>query len=473
MKAIIALIGLLAISLFSEVITEIEPNDTYEAPGIRMVTNCEFEGEISTWDDRDWWRFRANKYDVVEITPNFSEEIGIWLFTDLGDDGPTLAMNNPGFGTLTYEFDEPGVYMIQVAPYNTYGAYNYTVSGSSAIDDNTPPIIFEMPDRLVPVGETFPTLNLDDFVIDPQDPIESLTWYTEGNDHINCIVSDDRVMSFEVEESWSGSEYITFVAEDPLGGRDKFRCRYTVATPIVDLYEDFNQDQYNLPEDWKAYGQIYINQSEAYSGNCVKFVADDGMEPVHLVTPLCDKDSDYYLNMKIKRGNLGPINYIIGTMTDYFDLSTFEELEIFTTDSQEWDSIANYHIPPQSDEYHIVIKQTTIANYHNLFVDNVRITKTVDIDESITPETNTIVGNYPNPFNPTTEINFVIGSSSDVQLAVYNSKGEFVKSLLSTTLNSGNYTQKFDGSSLNSGVYYSVLSVNGVTKSTAKMVLVK
>jgi len=63
--------------------------------------------------------------------------------------------------------------------------------------------------------------------------------------------------------------------------------------------------------------------------------------------------------------------------------------------------------------------------------------------------------NYPNPFNPTTHLSFVIGQSSLVTLKVYNVWGQEVASLLNNeSMNKGIQGVEFDGFLLASGVYY-------------------
>ncbi|NOR44638.1 MAG: T9SS type A sorting domain-containing protein, partial [Candidatus Delongbacteria bacterium] len=82
--------------------------------------------------------------------------------------------------------------------------------------------------------------------------------------------------------------------------------------------------------------------------------------------------------------------------------------------------------------------------------------------------------NYPNPFNPNTTINFSVAQdNSDIKLVVYNVNGQVVSTLVDGVKNIGKHSITFDASSLNSGVYYYSLEVNGVQESTKKMVLIK
>jgi len=80
--------------------------------------------------------------------------------------------------------------------------------------------------------------------------------------------------------------------------------------------------------------------------------------------------------------------------------------------------------------------------------------------------------NYPNPFNPTTNISFSIPDESYVTLKVYNILGYEITTLVNKEMKSGNYTVKFDGSSLPSGIYFYRLQANH-NIATKKLILVK
>ena len=61
--------------------------------------------------------------------------------------------------------------------------------------------------------------------------------------------------------------------------------------------------------------------------------------------------------------------------------------------------------------------------------------------------------NFPNPFNPKTNIEFSIPKSEFVTLKVYNALGEEVATLVSEKLAAGQYKYDWDASGLASGVY--------------------
>jgi serine protease len=80
--------------------------------------------------------------------------------------------------------------------------------------------------------------------------------------------------------------------------------------------------------------------------------------------------------------------------------------------------------------------------------------------------------NYPNPFNPTTDIEFTIPSAGRVTLEVFNVVGQKVTTLVNETLGAGTHRFTFDAGSLSSGVYFYRLAYNDRVESR-KMLLLK
>jgi hypothetical protein len=94
------------------------------------------------------------------------------------------------------------------------------------------------------------------------------------------------------------------------------------------------------------------------------------------------------------------------------------------------------------------------------------------IEDEFVSSTTELCQNYPNPFNPTTSISFYNRIAGDVNLSIYNVKGENVATLLSGKMDEGFRKVEFDASKFNSGVYYYTLRTPEKTL-TKKMVLVK
>ena len=55
----------------------------------------------------------------------------------------------------------------------------------------------------------------------------------------------------------------------------------------------------------------------------------------------------------------------------------------------------------------------------------------LSISESIIPKKISLSQNFPNPFNPTTNIKYQINKPADIKITVYNLKGEVIRNLIS------------------------------------------
>jgi Secretion system C-terminal sorting domain len=99
---------------------------------------------------------------------------------------------------------------------------------------------------------------------------------------------------------------------------------------------------------------------------------------------------------------------------------------------------------------------------------------TVGINQTSTevPANYSLAQNFPNPFNPTTNIKFAISKNGFVNLKVYDMSGREVSSLVNEVLAAGKYEYSFNASSLSSGVYFYTLKTEGFTE-TKKMMLIK
>jgi hypothetical protein len=82
------------------------------------------------------------------------------------------------------------------------------------------------------------------------------------------------------------------------------------------------------------------------------------------------------------------------------------------------------------------------------------------------------INNYPNPFNPTTTINYQLPESGFVTIKVFDILGKEVALLVNENKSAGYYKVNFDGSYLTSGVYIYTIQVNGIMQSK-KMLLAK
>lgn len=97
----------------------------------------------------------------------------------------------------------------------------------------------------------------------------------------------------------------------------------------------------------------------------------------------------------------------------------------------------------------------------------------IEKTEGITPEGFSLSQNFPNPFNPSTTIEFSINTDEVISLSVYDINGQLITDLISSSnFEKGTYKITFDASKLASGTYvYTLKAGNFVT--SKKMTLLK
>ena len=98
---------------------------------------------------------------------------------------------------------------------------------------------------------------------------------------------------------------------------------------------------------------------------------------------------------------------------------------------------------------------------------------TMNIDQlSLPSETFQLHSNYPNPFNPTTNIEYSLLENSVLELIIYNIGGRQIYTLVDDFRTAGHYSIKWDASSYPSGIYIAKIKA-GKYVSTKKLMLIK
>lgn len=93
-------------------------------------------------------------------------------------------------------------------------------------------------------------------------------------------------------------------------------------------------------------------------------------------------------------------------------------------------------------------------------------------EDSENPKIYFLAQNFPNPFNPTTTINFSIEKNDFVSLSVTDISGRVIKRLVNNNLTEGNHSVKFEASNLSSGIYFYNLKTSTFSE-TKKMLLLR
>lgn len=96
----------------------------------------------------------------------------------------------------------------------------------------------------------------------------------------------------------------------------------------------------------------------------------------------------------------------------------------------------------------------------------------VSTEDEDLPRSFTLKNAYPNPFNPTTTIDYSIPEAEDVRLTVYNLVGQKISTLVNEKQSAGTYQINFDAGQLSSGIYFYRLEAGRQVR-VKKMTLLK
>lgn len=99
-------------------------------------------------------------------------------------------------------------------------------------------------------------------------------------------------------------------------------------------------------------------------------------------------------------------------------------------------------------------------------------TETKKSEEGTTVQSFELHDNYPNPFNPTTNISFNIPEKGHVALSVYNMLGQRIARLANRTFSAGNHSLIWDAETTSSGLYIYRIEYEG-SVINKKMMLIK
>lgn len=119
-----------------------------------------------------------------------------------------------------------------------------------------------------------------------------------------------------------------------------------------------------------------------------------------------------------------------------------------------------------------------LSEFINLSSDTLRFSAEVpdhsdnEPDDTETPDFIKLYPNYPNPFNPTTTIDFSIGSTTKVSIGVYTISGQKVATLFNEARPAGRYSVNFNATGLASGIYMYRMNAGDFSQ-TRKMVYLK
>jgi len=146
-----------------------------------------------------------------------------------------------------------------------------------------------------------------------------------------------------------------------------------------------------------------------------------------------------------------------------------------------WEKPVKYYVAALDNQskYSVPSDQVKTTGQMDILIKSISERKSSDteVEKEQLSSSFELLGNYPNPFNPTTTIKYQLSSAGFITLKVYDMLGREIQTLVNGYKDKGYYEVSFDASDLASGVYIYQLRTNVPGRenyvSIKKMMLVK
>ncbi|MCK4694224.1 MAG: T9SS type A sorting domain-containing protein, partial [Candidatus Cloacimonetes bacterium] len=176
--------------------------------------------------------------------------------------------------------------------------------------------------------------------------------------------------------------------------------------------------------------------------------------------------------------NIGSLDAITRDTDGNFYISSWSEGAIYKFDQDFLNTpeiISTGHNGPSGLEFFPETNILGVTNYNSNSISLIYLVVKSTEMKIIYNKLNLI--NYPNPFNPTTTINYTLKEDTKVILEIYNIKGQKVRTLVDKHLEASNHMVVWNGrndsgKSVSSGIYFYKMK-SGNYSSTKKMILLK
>ncbi|MHB1687875.1 MAG: T9SS type A sorting domain-containing protein [Ignavibacteriaceae bacterium] len=250
------------------------------------------------------------------------------------------------------------------------------------------------------------------------------------------------------------------------------------------IYSPFNsQDWMQINPGWNTWGMGGMMMSDSLYGQMLELFPQN--------IPFADNENvfaGYEIGMFSPNGNNGMWgNGSCGGMMNFGSNINYQlhyndiqvqgygidensiKVKFWNAQINNWTLVNNVALDKTNNT--IKFSMSRASNFVILTADPAQVTSTDENSNSIVSDFR-LERNYPNPFNPSTTIEFSLNNRSNVQLNIYNALGQKITTLVNTTLEAGVHSVNFDANSLSSGIYFYELKSKG-QRLVNKMNLIK
>ena len=409
---------------------------------INIDPDFEVNGSGQNVDTIEFWKAPDSSETLMFVTAKGNQLVEVWKYPFQNNEQPPLTnttFNNSQVNGLAIDQDTDKLYV-------AIGDPSSTVS------------VFSIPDLTFQMNFNKQGVNYH------SEP--NLTLLNLNNGNKNIYVSADFIVY--IHDAVTGSYISEFVPEEGLE---------TMAA------DSFYQRIYIPDENNRTGIYVYNPDGTPYTGNGSNQFGQGVFD--------ADAEGIIVYNCPINNSIDNGEGFIVvsdqrldKTDFEFFDRQTWEHLGTLNlTGVSNTDGIASFPYPLPDyplgvfaalDNDHAV----AIVGWDKIF-DKIFSTTDVKNEDGI-PKKFELNQNFPNPFNPSTEIRFSIPAPLSspfaevgfVTLKVYDVLGNEIAMLVNEEKSAGNYKVNFDASALTSGIYFYTLKTGSFVQ-TKKMILLR
>ena len=442
--------------------------------------------------------------DLSLYTPNN------WVWNFVGAEIESSTEQNPS-GII---YNSPGDYDVTLTATNRFGSSSVTLENYIHVEDNFAPYAaFTISDSIIVSDQNI-------FITDNSlnSPTSwNWTFLSNGNEsEVEYLNNTDQFsqnpeISFPLPKPYS----VKLEVENEYGYDELTKGTIYVGGLPIPFFEDFEiplqLDAWTVEseDDYISWDGIYFaggNEPGAKAIGINFNAYNDIGEIDRLISPLLNFSNKTeitlnfmhaYANKTYAKDDLleilistdaGVTWETIATLSDALDdnFATHEpkDKRFVTAEESDWANVYSFDLNAYSNMPDVKICfQATNDNGNCLYLDKINITATelTDIKPNEYETEYSLMNNYPNPFylsaNNNNTISYSLPENSNVNISVYNIKGQKVKNLVSENLSSGNYQITWNGRDENnkmvsSGVYFYKLETANYIRTT-KLLIIK
>ncbi len=310
---------------------------------------------------------------------------------------------------------------------------------------------------------------------------------TVDSQHVRWFGSDQGLMSFD------GKKWVSYTTADKLAGNRVNALAYeeTSYGPEIWAGTDAGISVINTTIDAVSFATPYTTTNSKYPGMISDMINSATVDTIHGLRWFgTDKGlisfgsagfksyttDDFLSSNVVTSGAVGP-DGILYFGTEGGGVSRFDGVTGASPLNTDWSGIASNNVRAISVRKGGAVWFATDQGVTKWIPEGAVEDTVITGVEERRPASVAIRGIYPNPFNPTTSIEFSVPASGHLELSLYNLAGQKVRELVSGVMSAGVHTVKWDGKDMNgatvaSGTYIAQLRM-GNTVVNRKMALVK